>query len=71
MQMVFEPEEEICQEESSYTVFLGEQSESKELTGILEYTGAEDRPDLVISKTPYHIGSRSDADGRLLGIAHA
>ena len=63
MQMVFEPEEEICQEESSYTVFLGEQSESKELTGILEYTGAQDRPELVISKTPYHIGSRSDADG--------
>lgn len=63
LQMVFEPEEGICQEESSYTVFLGEQSEPKALTGMLEYTGAEDRPALVISKTPYHVGSRSDADG--------
>lgn len=63
LKMVFEPEEEICQEESGYTVFLGEQSDSKELTGFLEYAGVEARPNLVISKTPYHIGSRGDADG--------
>lgn len=63
LQMVFEPEEENCQEENAYTVFLGEQEEAKEPTRVLEYVGPESRPDMTISKSPYHIGSREDADG--------
>lgn len=63
LQMVFEPEEDVCQEESNYTVFLGDQIEKKEYTGILEYIGMEDSPNMFIRKSPYHIGSREDADG--------
>lgn len=63
LQMVFEPEEDICREESSYTVFLGEQAEQREYTGVLEYVGVETRPTMIITKSPYHIGNRDDADG--------
>jgi hypothetical protein len=63
LQMVFEPEEDICREESSYTVFLGEQAEQMEYTGVLEYVGVETKPNMIIHKSPYHIGNRDDADG--------
>lgn len=63
MPLVFEPEEAQSREEVRYTVFLGERSESECAGGVLKYCGIENNRNLVIAKTPYHIGSREDADG--------